>query len=208
MHGGNRTTDYTDATDGKGVSLYPCHPCNPWSNPIFLSLCPLWSLCLNLKSGSRGRSIDAMRIIWAVLCVLGNGSICFGAMPEFDFRDAAQVKQWAPTHDLAALDGTAEGMLLRINGSDPYTMGPRDYPEGVALRATVRLRATESGTLEVFYFRQRAEPGAIGAGGSAGGAWTDVKFGCRRGSRVSFEGRSAGRSGECLIESIRLRQRM
>jgi len=86
-------------------------------------------------------------------------------MPEFEFRDAGQVKQWAPTHDLAGLEGTAEGMLLRISGGDPYTLGPaRDYPEGVALRrdgAAPRDRQRYVGSI---LLQARAEPGAIGCG--------------------------------------------
>ncbi|HEY8750865.1 MAG TPA: hypothetical protein VIM11_22970 [Tepidisphaeraceae bacterium] len=147
-----------------------------------------------------------MRIIWAVLCVLGYGLTGFGAMPEFDFRDAGQVKQWAPTHDLAGLEGTAEGMLLRISGGDPYTLGPaRDYPEGVALRATVRLRATDSGTLEVFYFKRGPSQAQSVRAELKGGAWTDVKLrlpALGSGYRLRID--PPGDRGECIIESIRI----
>jgi hypothetical protein len=144
----------------------------------------------------------------AAWCVLGWGVLCFGAMPEFDFRDPDQVKQWAPTHDLAEVKWTAEGMLLRISGSDPYTMGPaRDYPEGVTPRMTVRLRASESGTLEVFYFKRGPSQAQSVRAEVTGGVWTDVKLrlpALGAGYRLRID--PPGDRGECVVESIQFKE--
>jgi hypothetical protein len=75
-----------------------------------------------------------------------------GPLTAFDFRQAAAVAEWGELHDVARLEATAEGMAVHLEGNDPYFAGPfRDYPPGVPLRMTIRLRPSAGGMLQVFY---------------------------------------------------------
>jgi hypothetical protein len=77
------------------------------------------------------------------------------ALPAFDFRRAAAVAEWGELHDVVRLEATAEGMAVHLAGDDPYFSGPpRDYPPGVPLRMTIRLRPSAGGSLQVFYSGQ------------------------------------------------------
>lgn len=78
-------------------------------------------------------------------------------LPQFDFTrpetKAATVREWNAAHDISKIESGAEGMVISIGGSDPYSFGPaRDYPENVPLWLTVRLKADTEGDTQVFYF--------------------------------------------------------
>src|SRR6185312_4600378 len=152
-----------------------------------------------------GLPIGEMRIVWLLVWGFGLQAVCLAEMPAFDFHDAEQVEQWAPTHDLAGMSAVPDGMLLRINGSDPYSMGPaRDYPAGVPLRMTARIKPSESGTLQIYYFTRGATEAHSVRAEVKGGAWTDVKMRLPAlGPRYRLRIDPPGDRGECVVESIR-----
>src|SRR5579872_2175798 len=75
------------------------------------------------------------------------------AVASFDFTKAEEVAAWKPTHDIAQLTATPEGMRIEIRGEDPYTVGGvRDLPPGQMLWLRIRLKSEQGGTGQVFYF--------------------------------------------------------
>jgi len=98
-----------------------------------------------------------------ILAALASAGVCAFAqtpdLPGFDFTHAATVGQWQPTHDISRIQATPEGMKITIGGNDPYTTGPAlELPGDTPLWLHIRLKASRSGTCQVFYFR--AEAGA------------------------------------------------
>lgn len=76
------------------------------------------------------------------------------ADPLFDFTTNAGRRGWVGTHDLAPLTGSKEGLEFAITGGDPYSYGPAFRLKDSGPRwLVVRLRATESGMGQVFYFK-------------------------------------------------------
>ncbi|MEJ5251254.1 MAG: hypothetical protein WHX60_05155 [Armatimonadota bacterium] len=73
-------------------------------------------------------------------------------LPSFDFTRPETVAEWQPTHHIARITTSPEGMVIEINGYDPYTHGPvREYPQGVPLWIEVRLKSDQTGMLQIFY---------------------------------------------------------
>lgn len=99
-------------------------------------------------------------------------------LPEFDFTDPAQSAQWGDPHHLAARITTPEGLVLTINGPDPWLISPpRDYPARQPLWLHLRLRSDQGGMMQVFYFPAGgvpSEPNSVRVHVSPG-AWTEVK---------------------------------
>jgi len=76
------------------------------------------------------------------------------SLPGFDFTRPESVRGWRPTHDISRLEGTPDGLLIEISGRDPYTMGPAlDLPAGAKLWLRMRLKASQPGTCQVFYWK-------------------------------------------------------
>ena len=76
-------------------------------------------------------------------------------LPQFDFTRPDAVAQWKPAHDIAGIEGVAEGMAVTLGGNDPYFFGPaRDYPADVPLWMTIRLRSDTEGAAQVFFFNE------------------------------------------------------
>jgi hypothetical protein len=74
-------------------------------------------------------------------------------LPSFDFRNGNGVGEWVAQHDLAAIQSSPEGMVLLPTGEDPYLSGPaRAYPANQPLWLRIRLKTTQSGMGQVFYF--------------------------------------------------------
>ncbi len=72
----------------------------------------------------------------------------------FDFTRPGGASGWRPTHDISRLEGTREGLVIEISGGDPYTMGPAlDLPAGAKLWLRMRLKASQPGTCQVFYWK-------------------------------------------------------
>ena len=78
------------------------------------------------------------------------------SLPGFDFTRPGAAGGWQPTHAISRLEGTREGLLIEISGDDPYTTGPAlDLPEGTRLWLRMRLKATQTGTCQVFFWNRR-----------------------------------------------------
>jgi len=132
-----------------------------------------------------------------------------GASPFrlFDFRQAGAVAGWGDPHDVSHIEATKLGMAVHIDGPDPYIFGrAREYPAGTPLSLKIRLKSSEGGSFQVFYF------------GSGQGSTEEhsVRFAVRRGDwqdqtvpllplvpgfRLRLD--PPGERGVCLIESIR-----
>src|SRR4051812_33743616 len=76
------------------------------------------------------------------------------ALPAFDFTRPSVAADWKPVHDIASVEPTAEGLLIRIGGPDPYLVGPvADFPDGVPLRLHARIKSDQASSGQLFYFR-------------------------------------------------------
>ena len=74
-------------------------------------------------------------------------------LPSFDFSAPENVTDWQPTHDVAQLRHTTDGLAVDITGIDPYFTGPaRDFPAGIPLWARVRMKSDAGGSAQIFYF--------------------------------------------------------
>jgi hypothetical protein len=74
-------------------------------------------------------------------------------LPLFDFTTVEGALGWQVAHDIERLQPTAEGLVVHISGADPYFHGPpRNYPQGKQLWLHVRLKSSQGGTAQVFYF--------------------------------------------------------
>jgi hypothetical protein len=93
--------------------------------------------------------------ISALLCLIcGPAGICFAALPQFDFTKSSDRQDWNAAHDISALDASADGLLIRIGGADPYIVGPRrDYPPGGLLWLRLRLKSDQGGMAQVFFYK-------------------------------------------------------
>jgi hypothetical protein len=98
-------------------------------------------------------------------------------LPRFDFTKPDDVKGWMPTHDVAPLEPTAEGLLIRLTGPDPYIVGPpRDYPTGQLLWLRLRLKSDQEGTAQLFYFDRTPSEEASVRFPVRGGVWEDLRI--------------------------------
>jgi hypothetical protein len=76
------------------------------------------------------------------------------ALPSFDFSRPEAVAEWQPTHHIARISHSPEGMVIEISGYDPYTHGPvREFPEDLPLWLEIRLKSEHKGMLQIFYAR-------------------------------------------------------
>ncbi len=108
------------------------------------------------------------------LGLLLTGVVASQTLPSFDFSDPADTASWAPTHDISSLTTTSTGLLARISGSDPYTIGPvRDYPADVPLWLRLRLSSDAGGSCQVFYFTSAATEAASVRFTVPAGQWTE-----------------------------------
>jgi hypothetical protein len=148
----------------------------------------------------------AARLSGVMLMVTSMTGACAQNLPRFDFSQEAAVREWQPTHDVASLRHTPEGMVIAINGGDPYIHGPaRDFPAGQMLWMRVRLKSDQAGAAQIFYFNARKgtnEPDSVRFNVPAG-VWHEAKvpvpaFGT--GQMLRFD--PPGTKGVCIIASI------
>lgn len=98
---------------------------------------------------------------WFVVLLIGVLSCCLvyaqpasEGLPSFDFTSPETVAQWQPTHHIARISHSPEGMVIEIGGYDPYTHGPvREFPQNTPLWLEIRLRSEQTGMLQIFYAR-------------------------------------------------------
>ena len=133
-------------------------------------------------------------------------------LPSFDFRQAGAVAGWGEPHDVSHIEATRQGMAVHIDGPDPYVFGPaREYPAGTPLLLKIRLKSSEGGSFQVFYF----------GSGQGSSEKHSVRFAVGRGDwqeqtvplpplapgfRLRLD--PPGKRGVCLIESIRFTPRL
>ncbi|HET6383939.1 MAG TPA: hypothetical protein VFJ58_11150 [Armatimonadota bacterium] len=125
-------------------------------------------------------------------------------LPSFDFTKPEIAREWQPTHDIAALQPTPEGMRIIINGNDPYTIGPaRDYPAGQSLWMRVRLKSDQQGSGQFFYFNDHpTEENSVHFPVKAG-AWVEAVVPMPPlgpGYHLRFD--PPGTGGACILQSI------
>jgi len=150
-------------------------------------------------------------MIWLQrLCVIAVA--CMGVpaaaqqLPHFDFRLSDEVAEWRPAHDVSSIEPTAQGMVIRISGSDPYIHGPaRDYPAGQPLWLTIRFKSDQPGTGQVFWFTEKRyarEEDSVHFP-AVGGRWETVKVPVPPlGSGVMLRLDPPGTGGTCTVASI------
>ena len=75
------------------------------------------------------------------------------SLPLFDFTQVSVSSRWGSGHDIATLTPSAEGLVVKINGLDPYFSGPpTNFPVGQLLWMRLKLRSDVGGACQVFYF--------------------------------------------------------
>jgi hypothetical protein len=134
-------------------------------------------------------------------------------LPSFDFTQAAAVKEWLPTHDVARITATPEGMLIEINGGDPYLHGPaRDYPPGTPLWLRIRLKSDQAGTGQIFFFtaaKGANEPDSVHFPVPKAGVWVEARVpmpALGPGTMLRLDPPGVG--GKCLVASIAFEPRV
>ena len=145
-----------------------------------------------------------------ILCGLLAATLYFplvasaGGLPVFDFTSPAVMGEWKPAHDLSGIEGGTEGMVLRIDGADPYAIGPaRDYPAGVPLRMTIRLRSEQGGMAQVFYFQKHASEARSVRFDVRAGRWVEPRLhlpSLGPGYHLRFD--PPGDRGTCVVQRI------
>jgi hypothetical protein len=85
------------------------------------------------------------------------------------------VAEWQAAHDVGPMQASPEGMVINIQGDDPYVIGPgRDYPAGQALWLHIRFYSVQAGLAQVFYFdRAPSEEQSVFIPATAN-AWQDA----------------------------------
>lgn len=133
-------------------------------------------------------------------------------LPVFDFTDPEQSAQWGEPHHLASRMTAPEGLVLTINGPDPWLISPpRDYPPDQPLWLHLRLKSDQTGTAQMFYFPADGQPSEPNSARFAvrGGDWVEVKvrlpaLGPRH--RLRFD--PPGTGGRCVLERLWFSQRL
>jgi len=151
--------------------------------------------------------LPALPATLAVLWLVGTSAAMAQTLPVFDFTKAAQVGLWAPTHDVASIAPTAEGMLIDITGSDPYITGPpRDYPADTPLWVTVRIRSDQAGTGQIFFFtatKGANEADSVRFAVPNAGEWVAARVPMPAlGPATRLRLDPPGVAGKCLVASI------
>ncbi len=82
-----------------------------------------------------------------------------GESSTLDLRAPATTRGWRELHDLGPAERTAEGLVTRSTGDDPYlaTAAPA-VPDGRPLILTMRARSRTGGSFQVFYYAEGDGP--------------------------------------------------
>jgi len=132
------------------------------------------------------------------------------SLPSWDFTRATDRQGWQATHHLGPITGTADGMVLSITGSDPYTVGPaRDYPEGQALWLRLQLKSDQGGMAQIFYFNTGATEENSVRFVVPGGEWHEAKVRMPAlGAGYQLRVDPPGTGGKCLLGTLRFEPRI
>lgn len=151
-------------------------------------------------------------ILLAMFMVGGAGRVTTAAvvLPEFDFAEPASASGWVAAHDVAELTRTAEGLVARISGPDPYIIGPpRNYPSGIQLWLRLRLRSEQCGMCQVFYSNTGFTEGQSVRFDVPAGRWHEAKVrlpALGAGYRMRID--PPGNGGVCVLGWLRFEQRV
>ena len=116
--------------------------------------------------------------VLAGLCLLWLGGSLRAAdeLPLFDFTKAGTEAEWRPSRDVEAMHPSADGLVIRIGGVDPYLNGPpRNYLPGRLLWVHVRIKSEEGGSAQIFYYRDVATEAASVRFDVRAGGWHDIR---------------------------------
>jgi hypothetical protein len=156
------------------------------------------------------RTGRVLAIILLIFVALGARKALAQALPQWDFTRPEDAQGWAPTHDIAGLTPTPEGLEILIKGSDPYTWGPpRDYPADLLLWLTLRLKSDQPGIGQVFWFRTAtSETNSVRFPVRSTG-WEEIRVplpALNRRYRLRFD--PPGTRGKCLLAYLHVGPRL
>lgn len=116
---------------------------------------------------------------------------------------------WTLEKQVGPLQGTAEGLVLRILGNDPGINSPAaNYPPGMPLRLDLRLKSDAGGIAQVFYHRSGASEANSVSFQVPAGRWHDAHLDIPAlGSGYRFRFDPPGRSGQCVLGEFRVTPR-
>jgi hypothetical protein len=130
-------------------------------------------------------------------------------LPSFDFRKDADVRGWVAAHHISALEKTADGLRVTIDGNDPYFHGPPlNLPDDQPLWLRLRLKSEQGGMGQIFYFRDHASEERSVRFPVPAGEWHEVRLrlpALSTGYRLRID--PPGDRGECLFASLRIEAR-
>lgn len=127
----------------------------------------------------------------------------------FDFSKPGGAQGWDAAHDIARLESSAEGLVLHIDGADPYATGPaRDFPAGTPLWLSVRVRSEQAGGWQIFYFKDApGEENSVRFEAQAG--WQEVRLPLPAlGSGSRFRIDPPGTSGQAVVAWMKFEPRL
>src|ERR1043166_5725098 len=136
------------------------------------------------------------------MALLSGGRMAMAqTLPRFDFTRANNAAEWVAAHDVAGIQGSREGMVIAINGDDPYIHGPaRDYPAGQPLWLRLRLKSEQGGAGQVFYFERGATEENSVKFSARAGVWEEVRLPLPPlGPRFHLRLDPPGTGGKCLV---------
>lgn len=133
--------------------------------------------------GTLWRNPWSQIVLWASLVGIGTLTLAGAeagadaASVEFDFTKPGVAQEWRALSDIAALEPSGDGLVVKIRGPDPYFVGPpRNFPTGVPLRLHLRLKSDLGGAGQVFYFREGATEDKSVHFFVPAGKWMDVRL--------------------------------
>lgn len=154
--------------------------------------------------------------MWSLICLAWLWLMCASASAaepvdvRFDFRIAETVVPWKAQHDIAQIESIAEGMRVKISGSDPYLAGPpTDFPADVPLLLKLRVRSEAGGMCQLFFFETSpSEKRSVRVPVPAGRWFDGIVALPSLGPKTRFRIDPPGDRGDFLIEQITIGPRL
>ena len=119
------------------------------------------------------------KALFTILAIALPLDVSGAVLPSYDFTKAQVVRRWTPAANAGWISATPDGMLVSINGIDPYVIGPAfDYPKGQPLSISLKIKSDSSGTGQVFTFSDKVNASEERSVKffSFAGKWTEVKL--------------------------------
>ena len=150
-------------------------------------------------------------LLWVVLvCGLGAVAARGEGLPSFDFSKADDLKLWHPAHDVTKFESQPDGVRITIGGPDPYLVGPRrDFPDGVPLRMTLKLKSDTGGVAQIFYIKDHATEEDSVRFEVRAGEWQKQRVNLPPlGKGVGLRFDPPGSGGSCVVTYLRFEPRI